>query len=49
VLCLQNEYEEYIERLYPHWKEQVLAHAAAEKAKVFHYYSNSYMHALQFT
>ncbi|KAF6037033.1 hypothetical protein EB796_004650 [Bugula neritina] len=30
---LKNEYEEYIERLYPHWKEQVLAHAAAEKAK----------------
>ena len=31
---LQIEYEEYIERLYPKWKEQVLAKAAEQKEKV---------------
>ena len=30
----QIEYEEYIERLYPKWKEQVLAKAAEQKEKV---------------
>lgn len=34
LLYIQIEYEDYIERLYPQWKEQVLAKAAEKREKV---------------